>query len=381
MRIGIITYWTAGANYGQALQCFASQAYLRSLGHDAFLIKYRYLTPGDDIPDHSVLGQIRKVFSYHHWIFFIKHLYQKYKFAYINKHFQNHNVDRKFADFYREYIVSTSSIYSQDQLQKNPPEVDVLMCGSDMVWGGGGADPIFFLDFGSNSIRRISIAPSFGQTLEAITAESRARIQNLLSRFHTITVREEEGVRICLALGFPDAKCICDPTLLVDHSVYSKLADSSCYSNCSNKIFVYYLCNEKSYISDLQLDRYLKSNDMACNFVASQQAVSKIRKVFPTISEWLGLIRDSRFIITNSFHGTVFALIFRKQFAVVPLKNENRNTRIKSLLQKVGLLDRICYDSETLSRCMDFQVDYSAVSSKLEDFRDYSRKIIVESLA
>lgn len=377
MKIGIVTFWWSQENYGQLLQCFATQKYLQQLGHEAFLIKYKYIIPGHEDTEKRFCEQIQKFFSYPHWKYFLATQYKKFSFAFINRFVQNHNINRHFTDFFQMNIKSSPICYSQAELIENPPSVDVLVCGSDMVWGGKGVDPIFFLGFGGKHIRRISVAASFGCRWESMNNEEKSRIKILLERFDGLSLREDEGVRICQNLGYANAIKICDPTMLLDRTVYESMTMDFSPIDYSNKVFIYLLCNERSVMSDKAIMIFLNGRNIMCNYAASQDAVNTLPKIFPTIPEWLANIRYSDFVITNSFHGTVLSLLFQKDFMVIPLENEDRNTRINSLLGMLHLQDRICRSINDLARCFDHRIDYSIINPLLDKFREFSRNTVI----
>ena len=161
MKIGIVTFWDSQDNYGQLLQCLASQHYLISLGHDAFLIRYKAISHYK--PDRSPHSLLKKILSRNHLQYIFDKLFGIYRIKYINYFVQNHNVSRHFDDFRNKYIRSSRLIYTEQDLLNNPPKCDILMCGSDQVWAGVPLDPIYFLQFGTNDQKRIALAASFGR--------------------------------------------------------------------------------------------------------------------------------------------------------------------------------------------------------------------------
>lgn len=378
MKIGIVTFWWSQDNYGQLLQCFASQKYLQKLGHDAFLIRVRNFLeePSDTYPSMPIW---RKLLSCKHWFFFFHSLYRKYYHSYVNKHIQNHLVDRQFDVFRDKYIVSTERVYTHEELLHDFPEVDILASGSDMIWGIGLHHHEYLLDFGRPETKRISIAASFGRTWETLTPTEKETYKRYIGRFDSITLREDEGVTICHNLGLKDAVRICDPTMLLDRFVYEELMKSAVIPECHDRAFVYYIGSDPSCLTDKEIILVLKNCGLDY-YYAPSVSINAIPKVFPTIEQWLSYIRDSRFVVTNSFHGTIFCLLFHKQFAVVPLKLEQRNTRIFSLLKEVGLENRICRTKHDLANCIKSSINYDVVSQSYEDFVARSRAILNQCL-
>ena len=161
MKIGIMTFWWSNDNYGQLLQCYALQKYLRDKGHDVFSIKYNYTK---DIKRNPLFFRLLKACNP---ILLFKYLLSKKRCA---KILNEQNIyDRYFDDFREKYIhFSDFNYVSYEDLKQNPPDADVYIVGSDQVWNYWNMklwryiNPlhVYFLDFGSEKIKRISYAAS-----------------------------------------------------------------------------------------------------------------------------------------------------------------------------------------------------------------------------
>jgi hypothetical protein len=142
MKIGIMTFWRSEDNYGQLLQCYALQKYLRDAGHDAYLIRY------DSKNDYIKLSVWKKA---------IKGLNPVKSFGYISSKIRaplikKLNAERKFLDFRNIYIKQSKSIYhSYKELVENPPEADMYITGSDQVWNSDCLPPYKFMRTNANS--------------------------------------------------------------------------------------------------------------------------------------------------------------------------------------------------------------------------------------
>ena len=158
MKIGIMTFWWSDDNYGQLLQCYALQKFLKDLGHEVFVIKYREKHKPLYTKILKALNP-KKVFK-----FFTNTIKQRKVIA------EQKQFNREFDKFRNRYITWTDRIYnSYDELKRNPPKADVYIVGSDQVWNptiastAGDALKAYFLDFGNENIKRWSYAASFGQ--------------------------------------------------------------------------------------------------------------------------------------------------------------------------------------------------------------------------
>lgn len=361
MKIGIITYWNSNDNYGQQLQYYATQTFLQTLGHETFLVRY---VPQYKRKSKNIFKQIAKLFKPIYLKYAISIFTTPIKNKFINTFYQNHYTDRKFQIFRDKYF-NTSSIFTEKELYSNPPQADLFICGSDQIWCGAGTDKIYFLDF--TKLPKIAWSCSFGRNLSSLSELEKQQISSLIKNFKYITVRENEAINICNSLGRNDVELMCDPTLLNTVDKYSHIIETSIDSIDST--FIYYL-GHKTYISDKQIYKYFKQSGIKTTYTPSQGIVNRFPKIFPTIGEWLGCIKNANFVVTNSFHGTIFCLLFNKNFAVIPLIAEGANTRITTLLCSIGLENRICHTISELDKIYKTPIDYNKVNVKLKLLRE-----------
>lgn len=376
MKIGIITYWSSSDNYGQQLQCFALQKYLKGLGHDAYLIRYM---PTSHIP---LWRRIARSIKYH----LLKPSGQKEKdkaLAMVSQKNELNNVKRDFIGFRAKYIVSTDFVYhSIKELRENPPTADVYICGSDQVWNNRLEDENtagWFLDFGSPKTKRLSYAASIGREIE--TKEYKT-LEKYLKRFDAISVREQKANNLCHQLGFEKSIIAIDPTLLLCSSDYSAL-NSNIKLESSSKPYVFiYLLNIRNCgeIHWNEFNKMIQSDGFAVRVVASsgylpaQNFLPGYQNEHATIPEWLSLIKHSEYVITTSFHGVVFCLLYHKPFYAVLLNNEysKGNDRIASLLKSVGLNNRIVSSNSDINSVKAANISWEDVDAKLSELRKKS---------
>ena len=376
MRIVIITYWSSSDNYGQQLQCFALQKFLKGKGHEVFLIKYQPVIH---------ISFLRRI-----WRSFIFHCFtsseEKNEAKVIEELSRKNEVlnkKRDFSGFRDRYIASTDIVYrSIRDLRSNPPKADVYICGSDQVWNNRVEDDNsagWFLDFGDAKLKRISYAASVGRELDANEYDL---FKRHLSRFDAISVREQKACVLCHKLGFKNAIVAIDPTLLLsafDYDVIGKSAENTPAKN--TYVFVYLLNIRRD--DDIYWDRFyqdIKKKGYGIKVVASsgylpaQDFLPNIQNVQASIPEWLSLVKHSEYVITTSFHGVVFSLIYHKNFYAVLLQNEysKGNDRIISLLSGVGLRDRIISSESDIVNASSTEICWSDVDEKLAGLRNKS---------
>lgn len=333
MKIGVITFCETQENYGQVLQCFALIRFLRLMGHEAFLIKYATQRHRSKIL--RVLAFVYRYLFKSKYRRNIQNLWKQSGKISIKVAYQSL---RKFDDFRTHYIPSTNNIYNEQSLIKQPPIADAYICGSDQIWSSPSS--AFFLQFGGDDIKRIAYAPSLGGVQPK--GEWRETMKTYLKRFDYISSREKNGVRILQEMGFTQAVMQPDPTLLLKAEEYRNLEAHIKNDKTQPYILLYLLGNETD-VDVQDVFNFAHTHNMDLRYVASQGRTDDFPKLYPTIEEWLGLIDQASFIVTNSFHGTVFCLQFNKPFLVLPVKGSfsRMNNRIYDLLEKYRLMDRI----------------------------------------
>lgn len=343
MKIALLTIWHE-KNYGAEMQTYATVKALQQLGHKVEVISYRL---GE--PEHPTAKQ--KV------VFFLNSLT-------IQEH--------KFQKFWNKYIPSGRYYASLKELQENPPKADLYLVGSDQVW-----NPVltknkaatYFLDFGSENIRRASYASSFGTDKwlgdDVLTKLAR----NRLNQMEMISTREKSGVKILKDVFGIDAINVLDPTLL--HKGYDELTGEI---KEKNTLAFYPLSGFP------ELEQYCKklAAELGLDFVNINKMEYLIRRVVwnrPGVEEWVRSIAEARFVVTPSFHGLAFSLIYHKPFVVIQNHNGGPvKTRIMSLLEQLGLEDRFFTSIEDFKKSDILQkpVDYEAVDRKLAELREVS---------
>jgi len=254
--------------------------------------------------------------------------------------------------------------------------IDTVVVGSDQVWRfeyqGDSTAYNYFLDFGPQNIRRVSYAASFGHGVWRYPERTEA-VTELLGNFDAVSVREISGREICRNV-FKRQQCevVLDPTLLVDRSFYESVIDKP-PALSAGRVLTYVLDHADAVQSlAKQVVRKLGSN----RAVESLSPYDTARTV--GLPEWLQAFRDTEYVITDSFHGVVFSIIFQKHFVVVP-NVERGIDRFTSLLGQLGLQDRIltAEDGADVERVMAAAIDYPRVNAILSELRAQSSEYLL----
>lgn len=329
-RVGILTYWWSNENYGQLLQLYATYTILKSMGLSPYVIQYSYI--GDQSLKKSFLKRIFGVILNPRKILFhIKcQLNPSSDYVEVNK-------QREFDDFRQRHFRWTRLYKTFADLKTDSPEMDAYIVGSDMVW----VSPFepYFLKFGSSAIKRIAYAPSFGSG--TISSGYIKKLPYLLQDFDYLSVRERSGKELIKAFSDKEIKWLPDPTLLLSQDAVRELSKKT-IKHPSNYMFVYFLGNNLA-MQMKDIYEFAKSQDLSIKYTTAHERKDNYAKIYPTIEEWINLIDQSEYILTNSFHGIVFSILLNKQFLFVPntYNKGKTNERIHSLLNRLNLSNRI----------------------------------------
>jgi len=268
--------------------------------------------------------------------------------------------------------------YSQKYVIENPPVAEVYIAGSDQIWNSewfiNYKRPwkIYFLGFGTSNAKRIAYAVSMGA--KEWPAAFAQKVLPYLKKFHAISVREESSVPFLNSIGLKNVAATCDPTILHTADFYRSHFHYA-ENKCSGCIFIYSLNIIKF---SLPMQRFLVGKK-AISFIPN-----KSRK-YLSIAQWLHNIEKAESVITDSFHGTVFSILFHKPFfslLTFSIKYP-RNERIISLLKKVNLEYRLLNGNETKEEIEEIlyrPVDWLQVDKILEEWRAYSANWLRDAL-
>ena len=356
-KVGTITFWWSKENYGQILQCFALLRFLRNSGYDAFLIKL-YNNP----KNHSYLRKAKTLLKY---LLHPKQLKHRINLRDENAVFkQNGRIQartekefpRSFENFLEKNIPSTQNIYTTKTLFANPPDADAYICGSDQIWGSG-LVPEYFLQFAKQGVKKIAYAPSLGGYIPS--SNEKAKIKQYLSSFSWITLREKQGVEVLKSIGIADCEKVPDPTLLLTSEDYRKLYDNQNFFEIKRPYILLYLLGNPIDLEIRSIYDFAQQHGLEVKYVASQGREDSFEKIYPTIEHWLYLIDNADYVITNSFHGTVFCLQYHKKFLTIPVCGplSRMNGRVMDLLNEYSLTERLyTNDLGVILSSIDFSV-------------------------
>ncbi|MEM1445767.1 MAG: polysaccharide pyruvyl transferase family protein [Planctomycetota bacterium] len=361
--IGIVTFHFV-PNYGAVWQTYALQEHLRGLGLGVEVVDYRPSHVFDGgafwLPTSKWRVQADLVIAF-----------QKYQ-RLRRRLSGRSDLDAAFEAFLRERLAVSPKRYTTlRSLRQDPPSYDALVCGSDQIWNPSrqfGTDPAYFLDFAKPGQRTVAYAASFGRA--SVEPRFHAQIGPLIAKLDRVSVREGSGVELARSLSkLDDIVAMPDPTLLRTEYPEAELPEG-----LPDQYLFSYVLRSGDAVNAAQ--RHLAGR-AGLKIVTPQTAhgthsESDIQRVF-TPDQWLGAIRGSAVVVTNSFHGTIFSILFRRPFLTIGIGSGKQalNERAYALLDRLGLIERLVTgdDRQQLERLADTPIDWDAVAAKLAAWR------------
>lgn len=379
MKIGLVA--TYNNNYGSLLQVYATQKVLKQIGYDSEIISYRKRNP---------FTQFLRLFNFpllkmkikDSGKFLITKL--RYKEIYNSLNLRN----QKFQEFRENYLTFSKKISNDKELKClfNNGEYFSCLLGSDQLWNPINYGTHFFtLEKIPQETFKITYAPSFG--VKKIPWYQKRGTKKYLKRIQKISVREEQGQKIVKKLINKDVPVVCDPTLLIDKSEWDKLKGEQSVVG-EKYVFCYFLGKEKAHrelakkyatekglkIVALQhLDEFVKSDVGFADY--------SLYDVAPP--QFINLIANAEFVFTDSFHGSIFSILYKKRFITLPrftVKNTSgTNSRLQNLFKKLGLKHKWNPLPENVDSALNSDIR-SDVYQRIDELRGSSMEYLKDSL-
>lgn len=293
----------------------------------------------------------------------------------------------KFKDFSRKMFRVSRSYADRRELIEDTPNYAAFVAGSDQLWSPANIDNDFYtLTFVPDEIPKIAYATSFGTS--SIPRYQYKKAKEFLERFDFISVREESGRRLVEKLSSKRAEVVLDPTLLLSRAEWERFSGSPPIIE-GEYIFCYFLGNNRKsrrfaenlreetgcrIAALLHMDEYIPEDEKFVDITPYD--------IGP--EEFVNLIRHASYVCTDSFHGTVFSIIFQRRFFTFDRFDSSStistNTRIETLLGMTGLENRrVCEDS--LPENPFEEIDFGTAEKRIEKRRKESLSYLVRALA
>ncbi len=331
-KIGVVNFHFNNNNYGAFLICYATLKIFEQLGYNAELIDFRK-----------------------------------------NWH-AGRPLEKPFRNFTDQHLSLSQPCYSVHQLKKHNRKYDIIVVGGDQLWRWH-LGFTRFLNWVLGKKVMFSFSTSFGDidTLEKFS--ERNEIKKLLSRFDAISVREHSGVEMCKRLFTIHAIQVADPTLLIDINHYEQLINQDHLSKPTFKyvgfmsFFDDFLINDPAVLSDI------KQSYPLLNLQRNKNGVMR------GVAEWLNYIKHAEYIITSSYHGALFSILFKKQFVTFDTK-QGGNQRISHLLESMGITKDRMYQDLTHVNLESFneKIIYDDIDPLINNQKEIALKYLTDCL-
>ena len=352
-----------GTNYGATLQAYALQRTLRELGCDNALLELRYSAPKSKSAGRSPIALLRR------W--FLNQLRKKrsVEMATLREHFRAFTAQR---------LQLTRRYDSMEELRADPPDANLLIAGSDQVWNLTSRTdfiPARFLDFGARDAKRISFAAS----IEALnyTDAQKEEVKGYLRNFDAISLREETARQYVESFAGVKAERILDPVFLLEDDAWREIAATPRINP------PYILCYQVQRNRNLQKVAYRLSRETGYPVVSVCNSPIKWIRADHTffdasIEEFLGFYSRAAIVVTASFHGTAFGLIFGKP--TYGMIKEGSKNRIKEILDLFGMSKFVVSEKTPVSSIPSPKIDSEALVAQIAQEREKSLNFIQGNL-
>lgn len=382
MRIGILTQ-PLNFNYGGILQNYALQCFLKKMGHETWTID-RQPNEYKSLVILQILSLIKRTILRY---FLRRNIIIR---PWLTKS-EKKKICKNTKKFIHDNIRLTVPIISNKQFGKlSKYALDAYIVGSDQVWRPLYSPCItnYFLDFVKTidlkRPKRIAYAASFGVDKWEFTLEQTKQCSLLIKLFDAISVREEDAILLCKEQLEVDAKKLIDPTLLLRKEDYIQLVEKYKVSKSKGSLMTYLLDQnpEKEKIVKSVSDQLnIKSFSVMPKYKTKEKDIDIKDCIYPPVTEWIRGFMDAEFVITDSFHGTVFAILFNKPF--ISIGNQERGlSRFTSLLNTFGLENRLIMSSQELTtEIIHENIDFEKLNNTLNSERLIAQNFLTKALA
>ena len=375
MKIGIVTFYSE-CNYGAFLQALGSYSYLKSKGHDVFFINYN---PSKDV---SLLLKL----GLHDGTFFHKIL-RRYN---INVRYKLKPYCEKYLNGFEEarkrFFVETEKA-NEANIKDIVDDFDCIYVGSDQVWNmrkAGKEKLFYFLNFfKSGKTRKISYAACFGQYYQ--NPNLLPEMREALKDFNAISVRNKISRRLVKELVGIDVPIVCDPTVLLGDYKFAE-SDYTVKNGLKEYILAYCLDPRQKRKHEESLD-FLRNKlgkkivtITSSHHTAWSLENADINVYDATPMDWLSLFANASYVYTDSFHGAIFSLLYKKEL-IMMIEDNERADRLKDLSERYEVGCRLCFSLDDVKSKYDSCMEYDAICRRISEHRTMSMDYLTNALS
>lgn len=357
-KIGIVTFHRAD-NYGAVLQSYASQTYLENMGCSVQIVDYRF----------PQMEQSYKLFRK-------KNGMSKVQYLKVIAH-DLFRIKRRLAfEKFRKDNLKLSKVYNSSSICSSNEKFSIFITGSDQVWNDTCSlkDPVYCLTFAEQSKKLLSFAASFGYA--DVEKDRETFYANALAKMTDISIREKSGIKLVEKLIGKTPDQIPDPTLMLDIESWNKVAS---FPKEKGYILIY-LLNARDDILNFAKKLSAKTGLKIVNITDDNRnriGAKCVHNAGP--AEFLGYFNNAKYVITNSFHGLMFSIIYRKSMYVdIPKGSRTTYERLTNILDELGIHDR--YIDDLPENFKPQELDYSEIEEKIRILQNKTNTFFARNL-
>ena len=388
MKIGLVAV-TYKDNFGSTLQTYAAQYILEKLGHEAHIFDIRGVHRGI---------MLKKILYYAGRL--LNPIEAKYLFANLksrsrkkaavasDKYASDMKVrHQKYSDFNKTWLKMFLVVKGWRGLRDQASELDAVIVGSDQLWRPSNiVGGYFTLEFVPDDVKKISFSTSFG--VPELPSRLHKHAKRFLSRINYISVRENSGAEIVMKESGREAIVVCDPTMMLTAEDWMHIQDEKPFAE--GKYILMYLMGDnpehREFVKELSKQTGYRIIGLlhGATYISSDEEVVNEKPYDVGPSEFINLIRNAEYVCTDSFHCCVFSILNSTKFFAFRRWPDgskfSANDRLYTLLKLTGLESRLLDGKEDLSRCINDQIDYSIVLTRVAERRKESMDFLVKAL-
>lgn len=365
-RTATIT-WINFRNFGTFLQAYALQQVIKSIGFEHTIISDEIIVKRMMMQRHGMIFCVKRFF------------YNIYKRIPLNnccvKGFEKS--DSMYKQFSDNFLTIDKDWKSAKDLNSR---YDIFICGSDQIWSPVKDifNSFYYLSFTDK--KKVAYAPSIG--VNSYPEEFRDRVKSLLESFSNISVREENGAKLLRSFVNKEITTVLDPTLLLTSEQWEKIIKKN--EMIEPYILCYLLTYNQTYIDFVY--KYAKERNVKLKFFITDKRYLAYADIplFVGPKEFLGEIHGTSYFFTDSFHGTIFAIQFKKRFAAFKrfkdADGKNQNSRLDNLFDILNLNNYFIAEDGLSEITQLPEIDYNRVHATLNEKREKSISFLSNAL-
>lgn len=351
-KIGLLTFHRT-TNFGSLLQTYALYKKIQDLGYPCEIIDYRCpaIEKRENLNKPYVERNIRNTIK---------------NFLFLPGY-------KKKAKYLQDFVVQNfqiSDVYTPENIEMAGNRYSKVFVGSDIVWGRDITDNdyAYFLNFVDERKKKYAFSSSVGDY--AIRGDEN-RVAFYLNDFQGIAVREKAAVEWVSSINGPEAKWVCDPTMLLTTTEWNNYIAPNNYNG--KYVLVYFRDPHSKNLNDAKI--YAEKNNCKVIYINYDMPVSGVKNIKPkSLNEFLGLIFHAQMVFTASYHGMLFSLYYNKEFLFYTRAHKSR---VLSLANRIGVQGN-CGDEIDVMKYK--KIDYAIVNENIESFREESISILTKML-